>query len=153
MKHTPFPEDDRYSPSRRLTIVIVAVVLTAFALVLLVGPTNVLVLLHLKDLETEPPLDYVPDIRTHMTLEELCARVVNTRPRLETFLGFPCAERELGGMRFYIFGVESGFEVEFQLDGDAIRSVTLYPTANKQNRLSVTDGVTQAVFDLFVEQP
>ena len=45
------------------------------------------------------------------------------------------------------------FEVEFQLDGDAIRSVTLYPTADKQNRLSITDGVTAAVFDLFVERP
>ena len=63
------------------------------------------------------------------------------------------AEQELGGMRFCIYGVEPGFEVEFQLDGDAIRSVTLYPTADKQNRLSITDGVTAAVFDLFVERP
>ena len=79
--------------------------------------------------------------------------MVNTRPRLESFRGFPGAEQELGGMRFCIYGVEPGFEVEFQLDGDAIRSVTLYPTADKQNRLSITDGVTAAVFDLFVERP
>jgi hypothetical protein len=154
MRYTPFPEDDRRgSPTQRLLTVVAAVVLIVFAVILLAGPSNVLVLLNLKDLETEPPLDHVPDIRTRMTLDELRARVVNTRPRLESFRGFPGAEQELGDMRFCIYGVEPGFEVEFQLDGDAIRSVTLYPTADKQNRLSITDGVTAAVFDLFVERP
>ena len=143
MRYTPFPEDDRRgSPTQRLLTVVAAVVLIVLAVILLAGPSNVLVLLNLKDLETEPPLDHVPDIRTRMTLDELRARVVNTRPRLESFRGFPG-----------IYGVEPGFEVEFQLDGDAIRSVTLYPTADKQNRLSITDGVTAAVFDLFVERP
>lgn len=154
MRYTPFPEDDRRgSPTQRLLTVVAAIVLIVFAVILLAGPSNVLVLLNLKDLETEPPLDHVPDIRTRMTLDELRARVVNTRPRLESFRRFPGAEQELGGMRFCIYGVEPGFEVEFQLDGDAIRSVTLYPTADKQNRLSITDGVTAAVFDLFVERP
>ncbi len=91
-------------PTQRLLTVVAAVVLIVLAVILLAGPSNVLVLLNLKDLETEPPLDHVPDIRTRMTLDELRARVVNTRPRLESFRGFPGAEQELGGMRFCIYG-------------------------------------------------
>lgn len=153
MKHVPFPEDDwKYSKTRRVLIIVAAIVLIALALIMLAGPSNVLVLLHLKDLETEPVVDYIPDAPTIMTLEELRTRVVNTRPRLEAFQGFPCAKSELSGTYFYIYAVESGFELQFEVyDGD-IRSVMLYPKENKQNRLSVTDGVTPAVFDLFVNQ-
>ena len=153
MRNSPFPVDDwRDSPRRWVLIIVAAVVLIAMSLTLLIGPSNMLVLLHLKDLETEPPLDHLPDAPVIMTMDELRTRVVNTRPRLESFRGFPCAEHLVGGMRFVFYAVESGFEVEFQLDGDAIRSVTLYRTTDKQDRLSLTNGVTSAVFDLFVEK-
>ena len=50
MRYTPFPEDDRRgSPTQRLLTVVAAVVLIVLAVILLAGPSNVLVLLNLKD--------------------------------------------------------------------------------------------------------
>ena len=107
MRYTPFPEDDRRgSPTQRLLTVVAAVVLIVFAVILLAGPSNVLVLLNLKDLETEPPLDHVPDIRTRMTLDELRARVVNTRPPAGVIPRFP--RRGAGAGRYALLHLRGG---------------------------------------------
>lgn len=153
--------DDDGAGDRRI-VLIVGVLLVLIGLVTLIGPSDVLVILHLKESETEPDL-FLPSAngdaeKTYITVDELAVRVVNIRPRLETFAGFPYGTTELSGKDFYYFPVEYGFEIEFCTEGNSaasgptVLSVTLYDASDKSYRLSLTDGVPLEVLDEFLSQ-
>lgn len=163
MNGSPFSGSDPGEDKLRRRIVLIAgVLLIIAALCMLIGPSNILTLLHLKDLETEPefvlPPEGTADSATYISFDYLSQCVVNTVPRLESFLGYPYGQAELGGQRFFYFRVESGFELEFCTEGNSmvmgvtVRSVTLYDASDKTYRLSLTDGVPLEILDEFLRQ-
>lgn len=163
MNGSPFsgsdPGEDKL---RRRIILIVGGLLIIAGICMLIGPSNILTLLHLRDLETEPepifPSESTADSTTDIPFDELSKYVVNTVPRLEYFLGYPYGQAELGGQRFYYFRVESGFELEFCTEGNSmvmgvtVLSVTLYDASDKTYRLSLTDGVPLEILDEFLRR-
>lgn len=163
MNGSPFsgsdPSEDKL---RRRIILIVGGLLIIACICMLIGPSNILTLLHLRDLETEPEPILPPvgttDSTTYISFDYLSQCVVNTVPRLENFLGYPYGQAELGGQSFYYFRVESGFELEFCTEGNSmvfgrtVLSVTLYDASDKTYRLSLTDGVPLEVLDEFLRQ-
>lgn len=162
MRHPSFRSRENGTSGSRWVVLIMVTLLILFSFVTLIGPSDVLVLLHLKEPETEPEF-FLPSAngdaeKTYITVDELAERVVNTRPRLEAFYGFPYGTTDLSGKNFYYFAVEYGFEVEFCTEGNSaatgptVLSVTLYDASDKSYRLSLTDGVPLEVLDQFFSQ-
>ena len=132
----------------RRFIVIAVIVLAAAALVMLAGPSNVLGLLHLKDLETAPNVvPIIPQSKPMITPEELRSYVVGSKRPDPVRLG---DYAQVAGMQgnVIIVPVQGGFELEFLLDNGGVVSAILTENATG-SRLSVTTGTAAALYDSF----
>lgn len=140
------------SDYKRTAVIVAVIVLLAAALIMFLGPSNILQLLHLKDLETTP--QYHPDIAPYrkpiITVWELLPFVVDRVPSPYQMTEYMFTKSDEGLLTsLFIFPVKEGYQLEIRVENGETVSAELVDLA-ALTRLVITNGVNGQVYSDFV---
>lgn len=144
----PYPGENY----KRTIVIVGVIVLLVAALIMFLGPSNILQMLHLKDLETEP--QYQPDIAPYqkpiITVWELQPFVVDRVPNPFPMTNYMFTKSDDGiYTALFIFPVKEGYQLEIRTENGNTVSAVLTDVATYE-RLDVTRGVNGQLYSDFV---
>ncbi|MCQ2429457.1 MAG: hypothetical protein MJ192_03895 [Clostridia bacterium] len=138
---------------KRTAVIVGVIVLTVIAIILFIGPSNILQMLHLKDLETDVTVPVIdPHQKPMITVRELrpyvVGRALNPYMLWGEYAFYMSSEDVYNAV--YVFPVEKAeFELEVRLENGTVTSAILTDHVTL-DRMDLTRGVDGPMYDQFV---